>query len=135
MLLKKKKINQRVNMESKRKSEDTLKLLYTLDKGGKSTELRGKKVSSMQCWKSWTDAYKSRKSEQSLTPYINSINTILFSRRSSQPRDWAWVSCIADRFFTIWATGEAPNIWHDTIKLLEDNLGKTFSDIKVQLFS
>ena len=84
---KKKKINQRVNMESKRKSEDTLKLLYTLDKGGKSTELRGKKVSSMQCWKSWTDAYKSRKSEQSLTPYINSINTILFSRRSSQPRD------------------------------------------------
>ena len=83
----KKKKNQRVNMESKRKSEDTLKLLYTLDKGGKSTELRGKKVSSMQCWKSWTDAYKSRKSEQSLTPYINSINTILFSRRSSQPRD------------------------------------------------
>ena len=30
-----------------------------------------------------------------------------FSRESSQPRDWTWVSCIAGRFFTIWATWEA----------------------------
>ena len=29
---------------------------------------------------------------------------ILFSRGSSWPRDWTWVSCIAGRFFTIWAT-------------------------------
>ena len=29
---------------------------------------------------------------------------IPFSRRSSQPRDWTWVSCIGGRFFTIWAT-------------------------------
>ena len=34
---------------------------------------------------------------------------IPFSRGSSQPRDWTWVSCIAGRFFTIWATREAPN--------------------------
>ena len=27
-----------------------------------------------------------------------------FSRGSSRPRDWTWVSCIAGRFFTIWAT-------------------------------
>ena len=32
---------------------------------------------------------------------------IPFSRGSSQPRDWTKVSCIADRFFTIWATREA----------------------------
>ena len=32
---------------------------------------------------------------------------ISFSRRSSQPRDWTWVSCIAGRRFTIWATREA----------------------------
>ena len=32
---------------------------------------------------------------------------IPFSRASSQPRDWTWVYCIADRFFTVWATGEA----------------------------
>ena len=32
---------------------------------------------------------------------------ISFSRGSSQPRDQAWVSCIADRRFTIWASREA----------------------------
>ena len=30
-----------------------------------------------------------------------------FSRGSSWPRDRTWVSCIADRFFTVWATREA----------------------------
>ena len=30
-----------------------------------------------------------------------------FSRGSSQPRDWTQVSCIAGRFFTIWATRES----------------------------
>ena len=33
---------------------------------------------------------------------------ISFSRGSSWPRDWTWVSCIAHRFFTIWATRETP---------------------------
>ena len=33
-----------------------------------------------------------------------------FSRGSSQPRDGIWVSHIAGRFFTIWATREAPRI-------------------------
>ena len=32
---------------------------------------------------------------------------IPFSRGSSRPRDWIQVSCIAGRFFTIWATREA----------------------------
>ena len=32
---------------------------------------------------------------------------ISFSRGSSRPRDRTWVSCIAGRFFTNWATGEA----------------------------
>ena len=32
---------------------------------------------------------------------------ISFSRGSSWPRDQTWVSCIADRFFTIWAIREA----------------------------
>ena len=31
---------------------------------------------------------------------------ISFSRESSQPRDRTWVSCIADRCFTVWATRE-----------------------------
>ena len=29
------------------------------------------------------------------------------SKRSSWPRDWTWVSCIAGGFFTIWASREA----------------------------
>ena len=29
-----------------------------------------------------------------------------FSRGSSQPRDWTYVSCIAGGFFTSWATKE-----------------------------
>ena len=32
---------------------------------------------------------------------------IPFSRGSSQPRDRTWASCIASRFFTLWATREA----------------------------
>ena len=35
---------------------------------------------------------------------------IPFSRGSSWPRDWTWVSCIAGRFFTIWGSREAPNL-------------------------
>ena len=35
---------------------------------------------------------------------------ISFSKGPSQPRDWTWVSCIADRLFTFWATREAPKL-------------------------
>ena len=31
---------------------------------------------------------------------------ISFSRISSQPRDWTWVSCMAGRLLTVWATSE-----------------------------
>ena len=33
------------------------------------------------------------------------------SRGSSQPRDWTQVSCIAGRFFTLWATREGQKHW------------------------
>ena len=39
---------------------------------------------------------------------ILELVTIPYSRGSSQFRDWTQVSCIAGRFFTIWATREAP---------------------------
>ena len=38
---------------------------------------------------------------------------IPFSRGSSQPRDWTWISCIAGRFLTIWAIRET-DIYHYT---------------------
>ena len=37
--------------------------------------------------------------------------TFLFSRGSSQPRDWTQVSHIAGRFITTWATREAQEYW------------------------
>ena len=36
---------------------------------------------------------------------------ISFSRASSQPRDWTWVTCTAGRFFTIWAQQIGSFIW------------------------
>ena len=56
-----------------------------------------------------------------------------FSRRSSQPRDWTWVSCIVGRCFTIWATREVTKSWKctkylniktETVTSLEENIGK-----------
>ena len=38
--------------------------------------------------------------------------TVPFSRGSSQPRDWIWLSRIAGRFFIIWATREVPSNTH-----------------------
>ena len=42
---------------------------------------------------------------------------ISFCRGSSRPRGWTQVSCIAGRFFTVWATEEDPpwrRAWHPT---------------------
>ena len=37
---------------------------------------------------------------------------IAFSRRSSQSRDWTWVSCILGRCFTVWDTRKVPHrVW------------------------
>ena len=38
------------------------------------------------------------------------VGAFPFSRGSSQPRDWTQVSHTAGRFFTSWATREAPNV-------------------------
>ena len=46
---------------------------------------------------------------------------IPFSYGSSWPRDWTWVSCIAGRFFTLWATREAQRLSGPTQLLGEEN--------------
>ena len=43
---------------------------------------------------------------------------ISFSRRSSLPRDWTWVSCIVSRCFTIWATREVTK-WINLLKWIK----------------
>jgi len=50
--------------------------------------------------------------------------TIPFSRGSSRPRDWTWVSCITGRFFTVWATREAHCLLYKSLFL--ENIFCTF---------
>ena len=42
---------------------------------------------------------------------------IPFSRGTSQPRDWALVSCLTGKFFTIWATKKAEHRRIDAFEL------------------
>ena len=42
---------------------------------------------------------------------------ISFSRGSSGPRNWTWVSCIAGKCFTVWATREALEDLNPVLKL------------------
>ena len=48
-----------------------------------------------------------------------------FSRGSSPPRDWTCVSCIASRFYTIWATKEAQSYSYSMPKFMETWIFKT----------
>ena len=43
-----------------------------------------------------------------------------FSSRSSRPRNWTWVFCIAGRFFTNWAMREVPRYWRKNVNLYAD---------------
>ena len=47
-----------------------------------------------------------------LQPRIREWIAIPFARGSSWPRDWTRVSCVASRFFTIWATGKTLDEFH-----------------------
>ena len=47
---------------------------------------------------------------------------IPFSRGSCQLRDWTWVTCLAGRFFTVWATREAPNSYRTYTKETEEGV-------------
>jgi len=55
----------------------------------------------------WTVAHQGPLSREILQARILEWVAMPFSRGSSQPRDWTQISCIADGFFTLWATREA----------------------------
>ena len=57
-----------------------------------------------------------------LQPRILEWVAFPFSRGSSQPRDWTRVSCIAGRFFTAWASTEAPVWYYSALKEAELNI-------------
>ena len=50
---------------------------------------------------------------------------------SSQSRDWTWVSCIASRFFTIWATRETHRFkWIYQILFIHSSFDEQFDYYK-----
>ena len=60
----------------------------------------------------WTVSYQAPLSMGILQARVLEWYVIAFSRGSSQPRDWTRVSCIAGRFFTVWATRVSTGRWN-----------------------
>ena len=70
---------------------------------------------------SWTRAFQAPLSVGILQARILEWVAMPFSRGSSQPRDWAQVSCIAGGFFTVWATRKSKNTGVGNLSLLPGN--------------
>ena len=92
----------------------------------KEEKVKVKSVSRVRLFATpWTSSLPGSSLHGILQARVLEWVAISFSRGSSQPRDWTWVSRIAGRRFNLWATGEeswALNNWWFWTAVLEKPL-------------
>ena len=102
--------NQHMNQWNRTENPETNLCPYgqlILDKIGTNKQWRKDSFFNKQCWESWIAACKSMKLKHTVTSYTK-INSKELNHL---------------------------NLRHDTTKLLEENIGKIFSDVIIPVFS